>query len=126
MDDKYRLDDFELYKQARRFRRKVYKFIKQLPPGERYSLSPQMKRAIISVTNNIAEGHGRWHYKENERFCRIARGSTEETIDDINRCIDESYGQKDYNEQLKKEAYALIARRNSYISYLHKCQQRKG
>ena len=107
MDDKYRLDDFELYKQARRFRRKVYKFIKQLPPGERYSLSPQMKRAIISVTNNIAEGHGRWHYKENERFCRIARGSTEETIDDINRCIDESYGQKDYNEQLKKEAYAL-------------------
>ncbi|MBL7073886.1 four helix bundle protein [candidate division KSB1 bacterium] len=62
---KYRLDDFELYKLARKFRQKVFKLIKQLPPEERYCLNPQMRKTIVSVTNNIAEGHGRWHYLEN-------------------------------------------------------------
>lgn len=33
-----------------------------------------MRDAIISVTNNIAEAHGRWYYKESIQFCRIARG----------------------------------------------------
>ncbi|MFH1050448.1 MAG: four helix bundle protein [bacterium] len=82
-DDKYRLDDFELYQLSRKFRQNVYRLIKQLPSEERYCLDPQMKRAIVSITNNIAEGHGRWHYQENMRFCRIARGSIEEILDDI-------------------------------------------
>ena len=71
-EDKYRLDDFELYQLARQFRQHVYQLIKQLPLQERYCLDQQMRKAIVSVTNNIAEGHGRWQYKENMRFCRIA------------------------------------------------------
>jgi four helix bundle protein len=122
-DAKYPLDDFELYKLARQFRRKVYKLIKQLPKEEQYCLDPQMRKAIISVTNNIAEGHGRWHYLENMQFCRIARGSVEEILDDINVCLDEGYGEKAYNEELKQEGYALIAKINGYIAYLRKCKQ---
>jgi len=61
----FKLEDFELYKIAQEFRRNVYKLIKQLPPQEHHSLDPQMRRSIVSVTNNIAEGHGRWHYQEN-------------------------------------------------------------
>ena len=57
-DEKYRLDDFELYNLARKSRNKVYKLIKQLLPEEHYCLEPQMRKAIVSVTNNIAEGHG--------------------------------------------------------------------
>ena len=71
----YNLDDFELYNKAREFRKKVYTVIKKLPAAEKYALDPQMRRAAISVTNNIAEGHGRWHYQENIQFCRMARGS---------------------------------------------------
>ncbi len=55
-----RLDNFGLYQKARKFRQNVYKLIKQLPLEERYCLDQQMRRAIVSVTNNIAEGHGRW------------------------------------------------------------------
>ena len=55
-EDKYRLDDFELYNKARQFRQHVYQLIKQLPPQERYCLDQQMRKAIVSVTNNIAEG----------------------------------------------------------------------
>ena len=120
---RYRLDDFELYKLAREFRKKVYKLIKQLPSEERYCLDPQMRRAIVSVTNNIAEGHGRWHYLENIQFCRISKGSVEEILDDINVCLDEGYGEKEYNEELKEEGYFLIEKVNGYIAYLRKCKQ---
>ena len=82
-----------------------------------------MRKAIVSVTNNIAEGHGRWHYQENIQFCRISRGSVEEILDDINVCLDEGYGKKGYNEELKATGYALIAKINGYIAYLRKCKQ---
>ena len=122
-ESSYPLDRFELYNLARKFRQNVYKLVKKLPPEEKYCLDPQMRKAIVSVTNNIAEGHGRWYYQENMRFCRIARGSIDEILDDINTCIDESYANLEENKQLKAEGYALIAKINSYISYLRKCKQ---
>ena len=83
----------------------------------------QMRRAAISVTNNIAEGHGRWHYQENIRFCRISRGSVDELIDDFNTCEDEGYGDQALVAELKIQAYDLIHRINSYIAYLRKTKQ---
>jgi len=85
-----------------------------------------MRRAAVSDTNNIAEGHGRWHYKENGRFCRISRGSVEEVVDDLNICIDENYGDQRLVEELKQVADALIERINGYLAYLRKCQQGKA
>ena len=123
---RFLLDDFDLYKAARQFRRNVYRLIRQLPKEERFTLDPQMRRAAVSVSNNIAEGHGRWHYQENIQFCRVSRGSTEELIDDFNTCIDEGYGQREYVEGLKKEAYSLIARVNAYIAYLERSKQGAG
>jgi four helix bundle protein len=121
----YKLDDFELYKAARESRKKVYKLIKKLPEEEKFALSPQMRRAAISITNNIAEGHGRWHWQENMQFCRISRGSVEEVIDDLNICIDEEYFPEAELENLKSEAYNLIEKINSYISYLKKLKEKK-
>ena len=66
--------------------------IKKLPKEEKFCLDSQMRRAAISMTNNVSEGHGRWHFKENIQFCRISRGSVEEILDDLNICIDENYG----------------------------------
>src|ERR1700745_734774 len=91
-EGRFRLDDFELYKAAREFRKRTYRLLKQLPPEEKYALGVQMRRAALSVTNNVSEGHGRWHYQENMRFCRISRGSVDELIDDFNTCLDEVYG----------------------------------
>lgn len=124
MDDtKYKLDDFELYKKAREFRKKIYTVVKQLPEEEKYALTSQMRRAAISVSNNVAEGHGRWHYQENIQFCRTSRGSVEEIINDLNICIDEHYcSDIDFNK-LKEDAYELIKNINSYISYLKTKQQ---
>jgi four helix bundle protein len=102
------LDDFELYETARAFRRKIYSVARQLPESEKFSLNVQMRRAALSVTNNIAEGHGRWYYVDNARFCRTARGSVKELIDDLNICLDETYGDSRVVQTLKDEAYKLM------------------
>jgi four helix bundle protein len=122
-DTRYKLDDFELYKAAREYRIKIYRLIRQLPSQEKYCLDPQMRRAAVSMTNNIAEGHGRWHYRENIQYCRVARGSIEEIIDDLNVCHDEGYVEEECVVRLKEEGYALIKRVNGYISYLKKNRQ---
>jgi four helix bundle protein len=122
-ESRFKLDDFELYRAAREFRKRAYTLIRQLPTAEKYALGSQMRRAALSVTNNIAEGHGRWHYQENIQFCRMARGSTEELIDDLNACHDEQYGEQALVTALKTEAYDLIRRINGYISYLRKTKQ---
>ena len=122
-EGRYKLDDFELYKVARAFRKRAYSLLKQLPLEDKYSLAVQMRRASVSVTNNIAEGHGRWHYQENIRFCRISRGSVDELIDDFNTCEDEGYGDQALVAELKIQAYDLIHRINSYIAYLRKTKQ---
>jgi len=122
-EGRFRLDDFELYKAARGFRKRVYVLIAQLPPEERYALANQMRRAALSVTNNVAEGHGRWHYQENIRYCRMSRGSVDELIDDLNACQDQAYGDQTLVEELKAEAYDLIRRINGYIAYLRNTKQ---
>jgi four helix bundle protein len=122
-EGRFRLDDFELYRVAREFRRGIYRLISQLPKAERYCLDPQMRLAAISITNNIAEGHGRWRYQENLRFCRIARGSIDEILDDLNICTDEKYVDQSLIDDLRATAYNLIGRLNSYMGYLHRSQQ---
>jgi four helix bundle protein len=118
-------EHLEVYKAAREFRKKVYKLIKGLPPEEKYNLGDQMRRAALSLTNNMAEGHGRYHFQENIQFCRISRGSLMELIDDLNTCIDEKYFQLDYLEELKDEGYRINKILNGYIGYLKKRKARE-
>ena len=116
----YSFEDLEVYNMAREFRKKMYTLLKKLPAEEKFNLASQIRRAATSLTNNIAEGHGRYHYQENIQFLRQSRGSLEELLDDINICIDEKYFSTDELEALKEEGFNLIHRINGYISYLRK------
>jgi len=52
-------ENLEVYRASKRFRRAMYKVANSLPEKEKYNLSCQIRRAALSLTNNIAEGHGR-------------------------------------------------------------------
>jgi four helix bundle protein len=96
-------EDLELYKAAREFRKAIYLLLKQLPDEEKFNLTSQMRRAATSLTNNIAEGNGSYHYQESIQFCRQARGSLAELIDDLNICTDQKYfPEKEMNELKQK------------------------
>ncbi|MGH7208700.1 MAG: four helix bundle protein [Nitrospiraceae bacterium] len=109
-------EDLYVYQLAREFRKSVSALAKKLPADERYNLTSQMRRAALSMTNNIAEGVGRYHYQENIQFCRQSRGSITELIDDLNACFDEGYIDRATSEEYKKRAYELIRVLNSYIA----------
>ena len=53
----------------------IYQTTKEFPKDELYGLVAQMRRAAVSITSNIAEGFGRYSYKEKAQFYGIARGS---------------------------------------------------
>ena len=114
--DIHSFEDLDVYKLAREFSRKVGELIKQLPQVEEYNLKGQMRRAKLSMTNNIAEGFGRYHYQENIQFCRQSRGSICELIDDFNECHDNEYIEEGYCDELKKDAYHLMKVLNGYIA----------
>ena len=63
-------EDLYVYRLARDFGKSMTELARRLPTDERFNLSIQIRRAALSVTNNIAEGMGRYHYQENIQFCR--------------------------------------------------------
>ncbi len=56
--NEYSFEKLEVYKLAREYRRKIYRLTYKLPKEEQYNLIIQMRKAAVSLTNNIAEGHG--------------------------------------------------------------------
>ena len=53
----------------------VYRLLRQFPTEEKYALCDQLRRAVVSIPSNIAEGNGRGSTTEYARFLAIARGS---------------------------------------------------
>ena len=56
----------------------IYKLTEQFPRSELYGLTSQMRRAVISISSNIAESYHRFHSKEKQQFLAIAFGSGSE------------------------------------------------
>src|SRR5437764_8169437 len=75
-------EDLEVYQAAREFRRTMYRVTRQFPEIEKFGLASQMRRAALSLTNNIVEGHGKFHFPDQIKFTLQSRGSLEELIED--------------------------------------------
>jgi len=111
-------EDLEVYQVARYFRKTMYGLARRLPDIEKFGLASQIRRAALSLTNNIAEGHGRYHYLDQIRFTLQSRGSLEELIDDLNACEDEQYLPEKEIASLKQEGWRVRQLIDGYIRYL--------
>jgi len=66
MDEKFQvMEDLNVWKKCRELKNELTKIAKGLPAEEKFRLTDQIIRASRSITNNIAEGYGRFHYQEN-------------------------------------------------------------
>ena len=108
----------ELYQEARKFRQRIFKLTKLLPPEEKFTFVPQMRKAALSVANNIAEGHGSQTYRHNISYLYRSRGSMNELLDDLGACEDEKYFEKQHLDDLGLHAQSVIKLLNGYIAYL--------
>jgi four helix bundle protein len=73
-------EDLECYQLALEVVAEIHKFSKTLPPDEKYDLYSQIRRSSKSVTGNLAEGYGRYHYLDSLHYYSIARGELNETL----------------------------------------------
>ncbi len=113
-------EDLECWKKGRVLRKEISKLIKTFPSFEKFELVSQMRRASKSVTHNISEGYGRFHFRENAQFCRIARGSLYEIIDQLITANDDEYINDEEFLKLKSITNECIIILNGYIKYLIK------
>ena len=111
-------EDLEVYQVAREFRKAMYRVAKDLPEIEKFGLASQIRRAAVSLTNNIAEGHGRYHYLEQIKFTLQSRGSLEELVDDLNICEDQQYLVGKQIIALKEQGWRVRQLIDGYIRYL--------
>lgn len=115
--------DLNAWKEAHKLVILIYQITKKFPREELYSLVDQMRRAVISITSNIAEGFGRQSYREKVQFYYLAQGSLIELKNQILAARDIGYLSKEDFEKLTYQAnishqllQGLITKSKSFIA----------
>jgi four helix bundle protein len=112
-------EDLECWKTGRELRLFVAReILPALPKEERFRLGDQALRAARSVTANIAEGYGRFHYLDNAKFCSNARGSCCEVLDHLITAADEGLIGLDRLGDGRAKVDTTLKVLNGYIAYL--------
>jgi four helix bundle protein len=118
------LEKLDVWCKARDFAVRVNKeILPLLPPEEKWSLNQQLRRSSQSVHANIAEGHGRFYFQDNVRFCYIARGSLEETLSHIVYAQKVGYVSETLYKSFAVDGENLNRLINGYIGFLKRSKQ---
>ena len=103
MDDKdFSYRSLIVWQKAMQFAKIVYAVVDTFPPAEKYALSDQIRRAVVSIPSNIAEGCGRTTNRDYAHFLSIARGSLYETMTQLE--LAESIGYIDTIDEIESVA----------------------
>ena len=95
--------DLRVYKESKELVKSVYGLLENFPMNETYALGDQLRRAVISVPSNIAEGSGRFSIKEKIHFIEIAYGSLTESLCQLDIAHDLEYiTDEDFNNEKEK------------------------
>jgi len=115
-------EDLEVWKIGTEIRKLSMDIVRKLPSEEKFDLGSQLKRASRSISNNIAEGYGRFHYQENIQFCRVSRGSAYETLDHLIIANEEAYITDGELQNARDLIDKFLRVLNGYINYLKKAK----
>ncbi|PIZ55745.1 four helix bundle protein [bacterium (Candidatus Torokbacteria) CG_4_10_14_0_2_um_filter_35_8] len=119
-EDKYSLDSLKIWKGAHVLMLIIHKEIQKFPEEEKFNLVSQLRKAASSVANNIAEGYGRYYFKEKNHCFSIARGEVLEVISELCEARDKNYINKRLVNKLISKYSTLVKMINGYIGYYNK------
>lgn len=97
----YSFEKLKVWKEAKKLVVEVYRLLDSFPKFEKYALCSQIRRAIVSVPSNIAEGSGRKSLKEQIHFLEIAYGSLMESYNQLLIAIELTYISMESVEAIK-------------------------
>lgn len=111
-------ENLDVYRLAERVADEVWDMVHQWKNLARDTVGKQLIRSADSIGANIAEGVGRYHYKDNSRFVRIARGSLYETRHWLRRAFKRRLLTEEQTERLQPLLSELGPRLNAYLRSL--------
>ena len=97
----------KVYKDSKDLVKDVYKLLEHFPSKENYAICDQLRRAVVSIPSNIAEGSGRKSYKEKIHFLEIAFGSLMEVVCQIEVSNDLGYISEEDMISIEQKAYVI-------------------
>ena len=110
--------EFTVWQKSMDLAVEIYKLVKLLPKEETYALSDQMRRAVVSIPSNIAEGQGRNSTREFIKFLSIARGSQCEIETQLQLCIQIGYLREDETKKALNLCEEISKMLNSLVKKL--------
>ena len=115
--------NLNVYVKSKELVKQIYELLKKFPREEQFVLSDQLRRAVISIPSNIAEGSGRNSQKDQAHFYNIAYGSLMEVFSQLDIACDLGYiSQEEFNQleslinEEAKMLSGLIAKRKQPIA----------
>jgi four helix bundle protein len=112
------LETLEVYQISKSISKQAWIIFKKLPKPHQFGIGMQMLRAADSISANIAEGYGRYHYKESVNFNNYARGSAYETLDWISKLQERCLTESEESKQITLNLNLFIRKLNGYNKYL--------
>lgn len=94
--------EFEVWKKTRAFKNEIRKLTLSFPSKEKFKLTDQIIRSSRSINATIAEGHGRFTFKDQLHFCIMARGSLSDTYNHLIDALDCNYISREQLKDFKK------------------------
>ncbi|WP_262707788.1 four helix bundle protein [Flagellimonas beolgyonensis] len=113
-------ENLEVYKMAVKFMAKVYELLKKSPLKEDFAMVDQMRRATISISNNVSEGFERETDKELIRFLYFSKGSAGEVRNLFNLMEEIGYFEAVELDEYKKDIINISKQLANYIKYVKK------
>ena len=110
------LSELRVYNQAMNFGERIWDLTSRWNDFAKDTVGKQLVRSADSVAANISEGFGRYHYKDNKRFCYFARGSLNESITWIHKALKRGLIDDSLRIELETETTILGKMLNRYIS----------
>lgn len=118
------LDNLKIYKLAEELEILVYKETGRFPEDEKYRSIDQLRRSSSSVTNNIAEGYGRYSFQDKISKFYITRGEAEETRKGLRTACKKEFISKETSDFFDRKYTRLIKQINAYINFLRRQKQK--
>lgn len=107
--------DLETWQIGHSLTLEIYQLTKTFPKEEMFSLTSQLRRAVVSFTSNIAEGFSRQYYKEKVQFYSTALGSLTEVQNQLLVARDVGYVSNEDFRRLADKTVTLNKMTNSLI-----------
>lgn len=93
-ETEFSFEKLKVWQTSKELVSEIYKLVRKFPNEEKYALGDQMRRAVVSIPSNIAEGSGRGSLKEQIHFIEIAYGSLMESYCQLQVACDLSFIQE--------------------------------